>query len=210
MREVRGWMDQPENQNEFVTLYIDNKNIRNEEDIIAFAAETEAVFGDILFRPTHKDTEYPNGYAGRRAPPRALGAPPSPSLADGRPSAVAVSGARCGLRTHSWPTINELVGRNRRILFEQQDDAFNAVNASASVFFTPTVWEGDQFGPSSFAPYPACTVSGASMRRVLTRTCSRAQAPPQKKITPLTLDEQGRAPAVWLARRDDQAATSTL
>jgi hypothetical protein len=63
-----------------------------------------------------------------------------------------------------WPTINELVSRNRRVLFEQQSSEFASVNASASLFFTPAIWSGDQFGPSSFAKYPACTVSGACVR----------------------------------------------
>jgi len=64
LREVRGWLDQPENANEFVTLYIDNKNIRDEEDCIAFAEATESVLGDLVFRPTHKQTEYPNRSVG--------------------------------------------------------------------------------------------------------------------------------------------------
>jgi hypothetical protein len=62
LREVRGWLDRPENAREFVTLYIDNKNVRGEEDIIAFAAATESILGDVVFRPTHKQTEYPNRY----------------------------------------------------------------------------------------------------------------------------------------------------
>ena len=64
-------------------------------------------------------------------------------------------------REHRWPTIGELVARNRRVLFEQQSSEFAAINASASLFFTPAVWDGDQFGPDSFQNFPACTVSGA-------------------------------------------------
>ena len=58
--EVRRWLELPENANEVVTLYVDNKNIRDENDIIAFAEATEAVLGDLVFRPTHKQTEYPD------------------------------------------------------------------------------------------------------------------------------------------------------
>jgi len=43
---------------------------------------------------------------------------------------------------------------------EQQSDEFNDYNASRAVFFTPAVWEGDQFSPSDFDKYPDCTVNG--------------------------------------------------
>ena len=59
-----------------------------------------------------------------------------------------------------WPTINEMVARNRRVVFEQQSDAFVPINATANLFFTPAIWEGDQFGPNSFRPYPECLLGG--------------------------------------------------
>jgi len=52
-------MDLPENKNEVVTLYLDNKNI-DESQVLEFIALNEEIVGDIVFRPTHKEEEYPN------------------------------------------------------------------------------------------------------------------------------------------------------
>jgi len=196
LREVRSWLDQPENQNEFVTLYIDNKNIRGEETILAFVQETESILGDLLFRPTHKESEYPDRCGAKR-----------------RETALCLSATApthwtltIAIRLpHRWPTISELVSRNRRVLMEQQSDEFNDYNASRAVFFTPAVWEGDQFSPSDFDKYPDCTVNGVRARpasvamRAQRLMQASLQAPMTRRVQAAISTTSSRS-ARWTAR----------
>jgi len=59
--EIRNWLDQPENRNEVIGIYIDNKNVRADH-IEEFNEIVQNVFGGLLFTPEHKNNEYPNSW----------------------------------------------------------------------------------------------------------------------------------------------------
>lgn len=59
LKQIRLFLDLPENKNEIVTIYIDNKNVG--VDLASeFVALNEQIMGDIAFRPTHKNSDYPD------------------------------------------------------------------------------------------------------------------------------------------------------
>jgi hypothetical protein len=59
--EIHNWLIQPENRNEVIGLYIDNKNV-GADHIEDFTSIVIRVFGDLLFTAEHKRTEYPNSW----------------------------------------------------------------------------------------------------------------------------------------------------
>lgn len=128
-QEIRRWLDEPDNRNEIMDLYIDNKNV-NANLIPDFVNLTLAIFGDILFTPEQKQTEYPD----------------------------------------RWPTIAELVAKNRRVFLENRRDSWLGDGLAARYIFTPSIWSV-QFGPNNFQKYPLCTVDNQDFRgREMTRS----------------------------------------
>ena len=126
--EMRGWLDLPENSQELVGIYLDNKNVKVEH-VEAFARVFLDVFGDIMFTPEQKNAEYPD----------------------------------------RWPTVAELVTKNRRVYLENSDEEWLGNPTADRYFFTPTPWV--QFGPERFEGYPNCSISGTNYYgRQLTRS----------------------------------------
>jgi len=117
LKEIRNWLEETENRNEFIFIYLDNKNIETRL-IEQFANVTLPIIGDLLFTPLQLKNEY-NG---------------------------------------QWPTVFELISKNRRILFENGREDWAGDPLADQYFFTPPIWV--QFGPDKFEKFPNCSVNG--------------------------------------------------